>query len=29
MRIVPYTAVQFAAYEEFKKVGILVQLNCE
>ena len=22
VRIIPYTAVQFAAYEEFKKVGL-------
>ncbi len=26
VRIVPYAAVQFAAYEEFKKVSILIVL---
>lgn len=25
VRIIPYTAVQFAAYEEFKKVSITMQ----
>lgn len=28
VRIVPYVAVQFAAYEEFKKVSLLVYYRC-
>lgn len=28
VRIIPYTAVQFAAYEEFKKVSDTMQAGC-